>query len=84
MNMLDDMKRVVEEVLEQKRLIPIAEEQPRRRSPFTESILGKPLPRKFKMPQITPYVSKDDPNNHTQNYFMDGTMKLCIRHSHGL
>ena len=64
----DDMKRVLKEILKQKRLVPIAEEQPRRKSPFTENIMGKPLPRKFKMPQITPYISKDDLDDRIQNY----------------
>ena len=68
MSMLDDMKSVVEEVLEQKKLDLATEEHPRRRSLFTENILGKQLPKKFKMSQITPYTGKDDPNDHIQNY----------------
>ena len=64
----DDMKKVVEEVLERKKLIPAAKEQQRRKCPFTTNILEKPLPRKFKMPQITSYSGKDDPYDHIQNY----------------
>ena len=30
-----------------------------------EDVMEKPLPKKFKMPQITPYLGKDD---HVQNY----------------
>ncbi|XP_052203969.1 uncharacterized protein LOC127809246 [Diospyros lotus] len=30
--------------------------------------MEKPLPRKFKMPQITSYYGKDDPYDHIQNY----------------
>ena len=67
-HMQDDMERVVEEVLEQKILVPLVEEQLRRKSPFTENVLGKPLPRKFKMSQMTPYVGKDDLDDHILNY----------------
>ena len=49
--MQDDMKRVVEEVLEWKKLIPATEERQHRKSPFIADILEKPLPRKFKMPK---------------------------------
>ena len=31
-------------------------------------VMENPLPNKFKMPQITPYSSKDDPYDHIQNY----------------
>ncbi|XP_052171619.1 uncharacterized protein LOC127787595 [Diospyros lotus] len=30
--------------------------------------MEKPLPRKFKMPQINPYSGRDDPYDHMQNY----------------
>jgi len=62
------MKRVVEKVFEQKKLIPTSEEQQRKKCPFTVDILEKLLPRKFKMPQITSYSGKDDPYDHIQNY----------------
>ena len=62
------MKRVVEEVFEWKKLIPVTEEHQRRKSPFMTDILERPLPRKFKMPQITLYSGKDDPYDHVQNY----------------
>ena len=62
------MKRVVEEVLEQKKLIHSAEEQQCRKCPFMANILEKPLSRKFKMTQITSYSGKDDPYDHIQNY----------------
>ena len=55
-SMQDDIKKVVEEVLEQKRLVPIVEKHLRRKSLFTENIFGKPLPKKFKISQITSYV----------------------------
>jgi len=64
----DDMKRVVKEVLERRKLISAANEQQRRKFLFTVDILEKPLPRKFKMPQVIPYSSKDDPYDHIQNY----------------
>lgn len=63
----DDMKMVVEEVLERKKLIPAVEEQQRTKFSFTTDILEKPLPRKFKMPQVAPYFSKDDPYDYIQN-----------------
>ena len=56
MSMRDVMKIMVKEVLEQKRLVPVMEEQPRKRSPFTENILGKP--------QMTPYANKDNLDDH--------------------
>ena len=59
---------MVEEILEQRKLLPAPEESQRRRFPFTASIMEKPLPKKFKMPQIVPYSGKDDPNDHIQNY----------------
>ena len=43
MNMRDDIKRVVEEVLEQKKLVLVTEGQLRRKFPFIENILGKLL-----------------------------------------
>ena len=64
----DDMKRVVEEVLERKKLIPTSKEQQCKKCPFTVDILEKLLPRKFKMPQITSYSRKDDPYDYIQNY----------------
>ena len=53
------MKRMVEEVLKQKRLVPIAKEQLRRKSPFTENILGKPISN-----DITPYAGKNNLDDH--------------------
>ena len=66
--MRDNIKRVVEEVLERKKLILTIEEQQRRKCSFTVDILEKSLPRKFKMPQITSYSGKDDPYDHVSNY----------------
>ena len=50
----DDIKMVVEEVLEQRKLIPVAEEHQYKKCPFTVDILEKLLPRKFKMPKSPP------------------------------
>ena len=33
-----------------------------------EDVMEKPLVRKFNMPQITPYLGKNDPYDHVQNY----------------
>ena len=48
----DTLERVIEKVLEKKKLVP-ADETQRRRVPFTAAIMEKPLPRKFKMPHMT-------------------------------
>ena len=63
-----DMKKMIERVLRQNKLLPISEEQSRGKLPFVAKVMEKPLPRKFKMPQINPYSGKDDPYEHVQNY----------------
>ncbi|KAL2487047.1 Gag-pol polyprotein [Abeliophyllum distichum] len=37
-------------------------------SPFTEDILGKPMPEKLKMPQLTSYEDDNDPVGHLDRY----------------
>ncbi|KAL2531458.1 Uncharacterized protein Adt_04809 [Abeliophyllum distichum] len=39
-----------------------------RHSSFSEDILGKPLPEKFKMPQLTRYEDGNDPVGHLDRY----------------
>ncbi|XP_052193948.1 uncharacterized protein LOC127802273 [Diospyros lotus] len=63
-----DMKKMIERVLQQNKLLPTSEEQSRGKLPFVAEVMEKPLPRKFKMPQINPYSGKDDPYDHVQNY----------------
>ncbi|XP_052181919.1 uncharacterized protein LOC127794713 [Diospyros lotus] len=63
-----DMKKMIERVLQQNKLLPTSEEQSRGKLPFVAGVMEKPLPRKFKMPQINPYSGKDDPYDHVQNY----------------
>ena len=59
-----DMKKMIEQVLQQNKLLPILEGQSQGRLPFVEEVMEKPLPRKFKMPQIIPYSSKENPYDH--------------------
>ena len=63
-----DMKKMIERVLQQNKLLPVSEEQSRGKLPFVAEVMEKPLPKKFKMPQINPYSGKDDPYEHVQNY----------------
>ena len=37
-------------------------------SPFSEQIKEAPLPQGFKMPTITPYEGKTDPQKHVDNF----------------
>ncbi|XP_052186695.1 uncharacterized protein LOC127797627 [Diospyros lotus] len=62
------MKKMIERVLQQNKLLPTSKEQSRGKLPFVAEVMEKPLPRKFKMPQINPYSGKDDPYDHVQNY----------------
>ena len=57
-SMRDDMKRVVKEALKPKKLILAIEEQQCKTCLFIAVILEKSLPRKFKMPQITPILAR--------------------------
>ena len=59
-----DMKKMIERVLQQNKLLLVPEEQSWGRFPFMAEVMEKPLSRKFKMPQITPYSGKDDPYDH--------------------
>ncbi|XP_052197290.1 uncharacterized protein LOC127804466 [Diospyros lotus] len=63
-----DMKKMIEQVLQQNKLLLVSEEQSRGRLPFVVEVMEKPLPRKFRMPQITTYSGKDDRYDHMQNY----------------
>jgi len=59
-----DMKKMIKWVLQQNKLLPVSKEQSWERLPFVANVMEKPLPRKFKMPQITLYLAKDDPYDH--------------------
>ena len=59
-----DMKRIVEEVLEQKKLVPTEETQRGGQNPFTKEIMEKSLPKKFNMPPLPSYTGKEDPHEH--------------------
>ena len=59
-----DMKKIVEEVLEQKKLVPSEEAQRGGQNPFTKEIMEQPLPKKFKMPPLPSYTGKEDPHEH--------------------
>ena len=63
----ESLEKMVERVLEKKKLVSIEEGQ-RRRVPFASRIMNKPLPRKFKMPHISQYTGKSDPHDHIQSY----------------
>ena len=63
-----DVRKMIEEVLERKKLVPAEEEQQRARAPFTKEVMGKPLPPKFKMPSLPTFSGKEDPYEHVQNY----------------
>ena len=63
-----DVKKMIEEVLEQKKLVPAEEEQQKAKAPFTREVMGKPLPPKFKMPSLPTFSGKEDPYEHVQNY----------------
>jgi len=63
-----DMKKMIKQVLQHNKLLPALEEQSRVKLLFVVEVMEKSLPRKFKMPQMTPYWSKDDPYDHMQNY----------------
>ncbi|XP_052204059.1 uncharacterized protein LOC127809333 [Diospyros lotus] len=45
-----DMKKMIERVLQQNKLLLAPEEQSRGKLPFVAEVMEKPLPRKFKMP----------------------------------
>ena len=59
-----DAKKMIERVLQQNKLLPVPKKQSRGRLPFVADVIEKPLPRTFKMPQITPYLGKDDHYGH--------------------
>ncbi|XP_039137116.1 uncharacterized protein LOC120274646 [Dioscorea cayenensis subsp. rotundata] len=59
---------MIEHVLEQKKLVPTEETPQRSKVRFVKEIMVKPLPKKFKMPQLTTYSGKGDPYDHMQNY----------------
>ena len=54
-----DIKKMIERVLQQNKLLPISQEQSRGKLPFVVEVMEKPLPRKFKMPQINPYSGNE-------------------------
>ena len=64
----EDMKKIVEQVLEQMKLVTIEKELDGMKISFTTKIMEKPLPPKFKLPQINFYLGKIDPHDHIQNY----------------
>ena len=59
------MEKVVQRILEKKKLVSPDEGQ-RRRVPFSPEIMNKPLPKKFKMPSMATYTGKADPYDHIQ------------------
>ena len=65
---MNDIQKIVEGILEQKKLVPAEERQQEGAIPFTKEIMGKPLPPKFRMPQLPTFTGKEDPREHIQNY----------------
>ena len=65
---MNDIQKIVEGILEQKKLVPAEEKQQEGAIPFTKEIMGKPLPPKFRMPQLPTFTGKEDPREHIQNY----------------
>ncbi|XP_039133266.1 uncharacterized protein LOC120270321 [Dioscorea cayenensis subsp. rotundata] len=59
---------MIEQALEQKKLVPNEDTPQRSKVPFVKEIMVKPLPKKFKMPQLTTYSGKGDPYDPMQNY----------------
>ena len=62
-----DVKKMIEEVHEQKKLVPVEEEQQKAKAPFIKKVMGKLLPPKFKMPSLPTFSGKEDPYEHVQN-----------------
>ena len=62
-----NMERMIEKVLEQKKLVLVEDEQQRAKIPFTKDVMARPLFQKFKIPQLPTFLRKEDPNEHVQN-----------------
>lgn len=52
------------------------------RSPFSRSILLESIPSRFKMPQVEPYDSSNDPLDHLEGYkalmMLQGTSNIFL------
>ena len=68
MQKVADIKKKTKQVLEQKKLVSIEEDQQSKKTPFTPKIMEKPFPPKFKMLQLATYLRKGDPHDQIQNY----------------
>lgn len=63
-----DMKKLIKEVLEWKKLVLVKKEPQWARVPLTRYIIRKLLPLKFKMPQLLTFLVKKDLYEYIQNF----------------
>ena len=63
-----DVKRLIEEVLEQRQVVMISKEAPTKGFPLSEELQRQPVQPGFKVPQLTVYLGKEDPERHLQHF----------------
>lgn len=63
-----DIKRLIEEVLEQKQVVMMLREIPTKGFPLSEELQRQPVQPGFKLPQLSVYLGKEDPVKHVQHF----------------
>ena len=63
-----DVKRLIEEVLEQRQIVMTSKEIPTKGFPLSQELQRQPVQPGFKLPQLAVYLGKEDPKRHLQHF----------------
>ena len=63
-----DVKCLINEVLEQRKVVITSREAPTKGFPLSEELQRQPVQPGFKLSQLTVYLGKEDPEKHLQHF----------------
>ena len=63
-----DIKRLIEEVLEHKKVVMTPREAPTKGFPLSKELQRKQVQPEFKLSQLIVYLGKEDPEKHLQHF----------------
>ena len=65
---VSDVKRLIEEALEQRQIVMMPKEIPTKGFPLSEELQRQPVQPGFKLPQLAVYLGKEDRERHLQHF----------------